>query len=129
MNVGGGLFHGCDAKEMEMQGNHHQHRRADEPYGAEGRQQNEMAEMRNAPGRNGLGLRERLGQIGRRSAGSSGIPGLRSESWGIRICRGLPGPRIGTWGTRIWCGQWVLFRLVSGVFLVAHGSTVFFLRE
>src|ERR1035437_11034656 len=98
---------------MEVQGDRHQHHHAHESKQQKGGQQGEMAKMRNARGRNDLGLREGLKQIGRLFGASCGIPG----------------PKSGTWGTHIfWRDRNILFRLVRRVFEIVHGSTDFFLR-
>src|ERR1035437_8080614 len=112
---------------MEVQGDGHQHHHAHEPQEQKGGQQGEMAKMRNARGRNDLGLREGLKQIGRLFGVSGGIPGLRCEISTPRTKTCPWGPR--TWGTHIfWRDRNILFRLVRRVFEIVHGSTDFFLR-
>ena len=72
---------------MEVQGNEQQYGGTERSDGREDRQQGEMAEMRNARGGNGFGLREGLKEGG----GLGGIPGLRIETGGTCGGRG-PGP-------------------------------------
>src|ERR1039458_3221442 len=112
---------------MKVHGDRHQHHHAHKPQEQKGGQQGEMAKMWDARGRNDLGLREGLKQIGRLFGASGGIPGLRSETFTPRTKTCPWGPR--TWGTHIfWCDRKILFRLVRRVFEIVHGSTVFFLR-
>src|ERR1035437_2749011 len=112
---------------MKVQGDRHQHHHAHEPQEQKGGQQGEMAKMRNARRRNGLGLREGLKQLRWLFGVSCGIPGLRSEISTPRTKTCPWGPRI--WGTHIfWRDRNILFRLVRRVFEIVHGSIDFFLR-
>src|ERR1035437_10307333 len=112
---------------MKVHGDRHQHHHAHKPQEQKGGQQGEMAKMWDARGRNDLGLREGLKQIGRLFGVSGGIPGLRCEISTPRMKTCPWGPR--TWGTHIfWRDRNILFRLVRRVFEIVHGSTDFFLR-